>query len=159
MVALQFIILSTAFKSMRQRVSESPVSLSVPEGSLTQDDILTRDLELARPLGQPTEFSTSSTVAHTNTCTHTHTHKSVYERTDVSIQACAHAYRNRWRVQIQQKQCILTLLFQHTEFWLEIYIHLSLIHFIGYTFFFSEMSFFAGGECLFIPVKENWVSL
>ena len=80
---LQFIIISTTFKSMRQGVSESPVSLSVPVGSVKQDDILTRDLEPTPPSGHPMLFTTSRAQSHThptvyecteaNTNTHTHT--------------------------------------------------------------------------------------
>lgn len=44
---------------MRQRVRQSLVSLSVPVGCVTQDDILARDLEPTPPSGQPTLFTTS----------------------------------------------------------------------------------------------------
>lgn len=57
------------FKSMRQRLNMSPVSSSVPVGSSSQDDILTRDHQPHVPQGKFTSSANKDIHTHTAVCT------------------------------------------------------------------------------------------
>lgn len=67
--ALLLIITFQAFKSMRQRANMSPVSSSVPVGSVRQDDILTRDLQPRAPRGLFTTSVNKDACTRTAVCT------------------------------------------------------------------------------------------
>lgn len=54
---------------MRQRLNTSPVSSSVPVGSVRQDDILTRDLQPRVPRGMFTTSANKDVHTHTAACT------------------------------------------------------------------------------------------